>query len=197
MPKIVFMRHAKTTLNKEGRFAGRTDCDITEEGAKFASENFQYKDEDFDYFFISPLKRTRQTLDCVIKGPHKEPIIDERIIERDLGEWEGVPYKNFSEALIENYVKGFYDPPKSETIDHVRQRVIEFVEELFLKYNENDRILVITHNGVLRQVRDAFLPNMEKSKIKNAQTLEVDDKDYNEYLSLKNEKSKKNKDRNE
>ena len=196
MPKIVFMRHVKTTLNKEGRFAGRTDCDITEEGAKFARENFQYKDEDFDYFFISPLKRTRQTLDCVIKEPHKEPIIDERIIERDLGEWENVLYENFSDALIENYVKGYYNPPQSEDIEQVRQRVIDFVEELFSIYDENDRILVITHNGVLRQVRDIFLPNIEKGKIKNCQTLELDNEDYDNYISLKRKQEREDDERN-
>ena len=30
------MRHAKTTLNKEGKFAGRTDCDTTPEGLEEA-----------------------------------------------------------------------------------------------------------------------------------------------------------------
>ena len=42
MPKVMFIRHAKTTLNKEGKFAGRTDCDTTEEGLKEAKENFPY-----------------------------------------------------------------------------------------------------------------------------------------------------------
>lgn len=98
---------------------------------------------------------------------------------------------------MENYVKGFYNPPKSETIDHVRQRVIEFVEDLFFKYNENDRILVITHNGVLRQVRDAFLPDMEKSKIKNNQTLELNNENYKKYISSKKEKIKEYDERNE
>ena len=78
MPQIVFMRHAKTTLNKEGRFAGRTDCDTTVEGLQDAKEGFGFKEGDFDYYYCSPLKRTKQTLEAVIPG--QEPIIDERII---------------------------------------------------------------------------------------------------------------------
>lgn len=30
--KIILMRHAETTFNNSGRFCGRTDCDITENG---------------------------------------------------------------------------------------------------------------------------------------------------------------------
>lgn len=30
--KVVILRHAETTLNNSGRFCGRTDCDITENG---------------------------------------------------------------------------------------------------------------------------------------------------------------------
>lgn len=40
------MNEATLEFLKDARFAGRTDCDIIEEGAKFARENFQYKDED-------------------------------------------------------------------------------------------------------------------------------------------------------
>ena len=80
MPKVILMRHAKTTLNQEGRFAGITDCNITEEGAKLAKESFAYTNEDFDYIYVSPLKRTSQTLDAIMPE-HIEPIIDDRIIE--------------------------------------------------------------------------------------------------------------------
>ena len=106
MPKVKFMRHAKTTLNKENIFAGRTDCDTTPEGLEDAKKGFTYTQEDFDYYICSTLRRTVQTLNAVIPG--QIPIID-------------------------------------------------------------DRILVVAHAGVLRQVRDNFLPDMNKGIIKNSE----------------------------
>ena len=32
MKQIIFLRHAKTKMNEEGRFCGRIDVGITEEG---------------------------------------------------------------------------------------------------------------------------------------------------------------------
>lgn len=187
MPQIVFMRHAKTTLNKEGRFAGRTDCDTTVEGLQDAKEGFGFKEGDFDYYYCSPLKRTKQTLEAVIPG--QEPIIDERIIERDLGEWEAKKYSEIPDALIEAYVKGQYDPVGSESYTAVRKRVCDFVKDLFNKYGKEDRILVVSHAGVVRQVRDVFLPDLKKEKIKNSATLKVTDKEYEKFME-KEEKTR-------
>lgn len=186
MPKVIFMRHAKTTLNKEGKFAGRTDCDTTPEGLQKLKEDFQYKLEDFDYFYCSPLKRTQQTLKAVI--PEAKPIIDERVIERYLGDWEDKLQSTLSDEIIEAYVKGQYNPPNSEDYENVRKRVCEFVEEMFEKYGKEDRILVVSHAGVVRQVRDNFLPNMEKGKIKNSSTFTVTEEDFAEYKKNKEKK---------
>jgi len=185
MPKVVFMRHAKTTLNKEGKFAGRTDCDVLPEGLEKLKEVFPYTAEDFDYYYCSPLKRPRQTLEAVIPGI--DPIIDERIIERDLGEWEATLCSNYPEEMIEAYIKGLYNPPGSESYGAVTRRVRSFVEDLFSKYKEGDRILVVSHAGILRQVRDVFLPNMPKGKIKNSGTITVTDEDFKEYMKRKEE----------
>ncbi len=187
MPRVFFMRHAKTNLNKEGKFAGRIDCDVTEEGLQATRDSFPYKDEDFDYIYISPLKRTRQTLDAAIPN-HKEPIVDERIIERDVGDWDGKPYDIISDSLRENYIKGFIDPPGGESAKAIKQRVTGFVEDLFSKYGPNDRILVVSHGAVLREIRDNFLPQMPKEPIKNSQILEVDDAVFGEYITQKNKK---------
>lgn len=184
MPKVFFMRHGKTVLNKEGRFAGNIETDLTPEGAEETAKTFPYTDDDFDVIYISTLKRTRQTLDAAMPV-HKEPIADERIRERNLGEWEAQPYDNFSDTVIENYIKGFIDPPGSESFAQVRKRVVSFVEDLFEKYDENTRILVVSHAGILRQVRDVFLPDMPKEKIKNSQILCVGNEDFDKYNKKK------------
>lgn len=183
MPTVTFMRHAQTTANKAKKFAGRVDCDTTEEGLKNAKESFPYTESDFDYYICSPLKRTQQTLNAVI--PDKTPIIDSRIIERNLGEWENMPHSSIENALIQSYIKGYFDPPKSEPYSAIQRRVCEFVEDLFKTYKPEDRILVVSHAGVLRQVRDIFLPDMTKQEMVNASTFVVTNEDFEKYIQKK------------
>ncbi len=184
MPKVTFMRHGQTYLNKENRFAGNVETDLTPEGIAETAANFHYTDDDFDVIYVSPLRRTLQTLDAAMPV-HKEPIVDARIQERSVGEWEALPYANFSDEVIENYIKGFIDPPGSESFAQVRKRVVSFVEDLFSKYDEDTRILVVSHAGILRQVRDVFLPDMPKRKIKNSELIYVVNEDFDKYNKKK------------
>ena len=95
--KVALLRHAEAVLNNSGKFCGRTDCDITENGkiitAKLASiEPFS---SGFTSIYVSPLKRTMQTLIAIY--PNCEYIVDGRLTEISLGSWEGlekisVPY---------------------------------------------------------------------------------------------------------
>ena len=79
MLNLMFIRHAQTELNKEGIFAGRTDCSITKEAYEEAREVFKDIEKNFDYIYCFPLKRTKQTLDAIL--PNSTPIIDERTMK--------------------------------------------------------------------------------------------------------------------
>ena len=85
MPILIFIRHAETEFNRDGIFAGRTDCNITKEGFEQAKKLFEEEQKHFDYIYCSPLRRTKQTLEAIIPG--SVPIVDERITEISIGEW--------------------------------------------------------------------------------------------------------------
>lgn len=65
MKKIVLLRHGESTWNKENRFTGWTDVDLTEKGreeAKRAGELLKNEGYTFDIAFTSVLKRAIRTL---------------------------------------------------------------------------------------------------------------------------------------
>ncbi|MCP5241566.1 MAG: 2,3-diphosphoglycerate-dependent phosphoglycerate mutase [Zoogloeaceae bacterium] len=70
MYKIVLLRHGESTWNKENRFTGWTDVDLTEQGVGeavaagklLASEGFA-----FDLAYTSVLKRANKTLNVVLE----------------------------------------------------------------------------------------------------------------------------------
>ncbi len=181
MAVIYFIRHGKTILNKEGRWSGRTDCDLSPEGAEGLKTLFaDYSQKEFKEFYCSPLKRTRQTLDAIIPG--KTPIIDSRVIERDFGDWEGQPYNNITPEETERYIRWEIQPPNGETADEVKERVLSFVEDVFTKNPDDANVLVVSHATVLRMIRDLFLPEMEKGPIRNGQVLIVSPKEFANYF---------------
>ena len=65
MHKVVLLRHGESTWNKENRFTGWTDVDLSEKGVEEAREAGQVLKKDgyvFDMAFTSVLKRAIRTL---------------------------------------------------------------------------------------------------------------------------------------
>ena len=65
MYKVVLLRHGESTWNKENRFTGWTDVDLSEKGfveAKKAGEALKKEGYTFDIAFTSVLKRAIRTL---------------------------------------------------------------------------------------------------------------------------------------
>jgi len=65
MNKVVLLRHGESTWNKENKFTGWTDVDLSEKGlveAKKAGEVLKKEGYTFDIAFTSVLKRAIRTL---------------------------------------------------------------------------------------------------------------------------------------
>lgn len=174
--KVVLLRHAETVLNNSGRFCGRTDCNITDNGriitAKLASiEPFV---SGFTAMYVSPLKRTAQILSAVY--PNCNYIVDERLIEISLGSWEGLEKTAVDQSKRKAFLKGLYTPPNAEeTHKDVVYRIISFLKELENTYDKYDTILLVTHNGGIRTIKQ--LLKIEEVKTKNSDFIIIDSKD--------------------
>lgn len=191
MLNLMFIRHAETELNRAGIFAGRTDCNITQEGFEQARRVLKEDEKNFDYIYCSPLKRTKQTLDAIL--PNSTPIVDERITEICIGEWEGKKKESFDKDLVALYREGQYTPPGAESTSQVDKRVCDFIENLFNTYKNNERILVVTHNGVMRSIKRNFVKNYNNIMSKNLGYIILTDKDFEYYLEKKRDREQKRK----
>ena len=179
MPILTFIRHAETDFNIAGLFAGRIDCNITHEGLEQAKRLLKEEEKDFDYIYCSPLKRTKQTLEAIIPG--SIPIIDERIIEISIGEWEGKKKASFDKDLLALFRDGQYNPPGAESTSQVDKRVCDFVESLFATYKNNEKILIVTHNGVMRSIKRNFVKNYSDIMSKNLGSIVLTEDDFKYY----------------
>lgn len=128
MHKIVLLRHGESAWNKENRFTGWTDVDLTEQGraeAKTAGEVLKKEGFSFDLAYCSVLKRALRTLWIVLDELDELWIPVEktwRLNERHYGALQGLNKSETAAKFGEDQVlvwRRSYDipPPPLEKTD--------------------------------------------------------------------------------
>ena len=147
-------RHGQTDGNLYRIMDGIRDIDLNEEGIKQANTTQKLlKDVKFDLIICSPLARTKHTMEII--NINKAPVIyDERIIERDCGEYTGKSFDSLDRDWYWNYNnKTIYE--KAENIDILFNRVYEFLDDIKEKYKDKT-LLLVTHSGVTKVINCYF-----------------------------------------
>ncbi len=129
MIKLVLLRHGESTWNKENRFTGWTDVDLTEQGISEAHESARLLKEGgytFDLAFTSVLKRATKTLDIVLKDMAiSVPIkYSWRLNERHYGALQGLnkaeTTAKYGEAQVHEWRRSYDIRPPVLTKDDSR-----------------------------------------------------------------------------
>lgn len=173
--KLLVVRHGRTDWNNLGKAQGIVNTNINEEGMAQAEEMAEkLKNEKIDLIISSPLNRALQTASIINKG--KTTIIsDERIIERDYGEFEGLRKDEYSVNDFWSYKQNIkYD--KAENVRDLFKRVYAFLDDIKEKYSDKTILLVI-HGGVSVALNSYFegIPpeeNTTKGSFKNCEVRE-------------------------
>lgn len=153
--KLYITRHGETMRNAEYRVLGRTDDPLSEKGraqARELAENL--KDVEIDLIFSSPLGRAKETAETVAKTKGLEVIEDERLLEINFGEFEGV--SGGTEAYQSAKREFFKRYPSGESYFDIAYRVYDFLYMLKREYPEK-RVLVVSHGGVCRILHNYFI----------------------------------------
>ncbi len=111
MKKIVLLRHGESTWNKENRFTGWTDVDLTAKGieeAEKAGETLRKEGFQFQKAYTSYLKRAVKTLDRVLDKLDDDWIPVEkswRLNEKHYGALQGLNKSETAEKYGEEQVR--------------------------------------------------------------------------------------------
>lgn len=100
--KIYLFRHGQTTYNRDKRFTGWNDPQLTLLGKKEAGILAEkLKKKRFQVAFRTHLRRSKDTLNIVLKHhPEcKRVVIDDRMIERNYGDLNGTLHESFIERV--------------------------------------------------------------------------------------------------
>ena len=127
--KLVLLRHGESVWNKENRFTGWTDVDLSENGVKEAENAgklLKEKGYTFDVSFTSVLKRANKTLEIVLKEMNLDiPVhYSYRLNERHYGALQGLNKdemrKKFGEEQVHIWRRSYDVRPPEHTKEDER-----------------------------------------------------------------------------
>ena len=176
MVKLVLVRHGESIWNKENKFTGWIDVELSERGIEEAHECAKkLKDFQFDIADTSVLKRAIDTLLIIINDNKwlTLPIVkDEAINERMYGDLQGRNKDELRKEVGKEQVhiwRRSYDvaPPNGESLKDTANRSIPYFKDTILKDLENGKnVLVSAHGNSLRAIV-MYLENISEQDIPN------------------------------
>jgi len=150
MVELALLRHAPTSWNREQRLQGRQDVPLGPEGASVVRAWRLPPGLAGHRWFVSPLKRCRETARLL----GVESTIEPRLIEAGWGEWEGQRLRELRRRLgpeVQSRERAGRDfrPPGGESPRDVIERVGPFLAELAAAGRP---AAGVTHKGVITAI---------------------------------------------
>lgn len=137
---LIIARHGRTAANASGELLGRRDPALDDLG-RTQADGIGAALAGADRVISSPLRRCRDTAEAI--GAPVE--VDERLIELDYGEFEGMPVADVSAATWAAWrADTAWAPPGGESLEDLAARVWPALDDLAREAETAD-IVVVSH----------------------------------------------------
>ncbi|MDI6704107.1 MAG: histidine phosphatase family protein [bacterium] len=152
--ELILIRHAESNWNKTCRVQGTRDPHLSEIGRRQGELIAQrFNNERLDIIYASPLKRAYQTAEILAKKKNVRLILEERLKEINLGEWQGKTLKEINRRYGDMLNRWYEKPedvnlPGGERLLEFKDRVVNVFTEIKRRYFSR-RVVVVTHGGVI------------------------------------------------
>ena len=160
---FVVMRHGQSDHNVAGVFNSNPNhpdyfiSHLTDMGKAQIKDNavkliqMGIDNDSIQQIFVSPLPRTKETAQVLINNgvvSADKMIVDSRIIEVQIGDWEGKHWSNFPEDSWDNPTAEEYG---GENEEQVYNRIASLYQEIIRTYT-NGVIIIVTHGSPALQM---------------------------------------------
>lgn len=146
--KIVLVRHGTTVSNNKNTYSEESTPLAEEAYTDLLVTKSRLAEFKFDKIYVSPLLRAVQTANVL---GLKDFLLDERIQERDFGDFKGMTHAEVQAKFPEATKKWFSDPthgkpPNGESMFEHYTRVADFMDEVS---NTKTDTLIVCHYGTI------------------------------------------------
>ncbi|MEM9991085.1 MAG: alpha-ribazole phosphatase [Bacteroidota bacterium] len=144
--EVYVIRHTPVAVDKSICY-GQTNVPLASTFLEDAAATRRQLPDKFDAVYSSPLERCKNLATTLKVGKIHS---DERLLEVNFGDWEGVAWHAIDQETLNNWMFDFVNvaPPKGENLNSLNHRVGLFLEEL--RQRDLERVLLVTHAGVIR-----------------------------------------------
>ena len=172
MTKFIIVRHGQSKSNEGGFLAGVTDVPLSSLGEKQAKAVSEYILSKYkvDVVYSSPLERACNTVKGVADALNLPIVKDDRLIEFNFGDYEGLTHEDIKLNYDDAYSKwasnpGVYVPKGGESMAHLQARVVESLKEIG-KREDGKTVLIGSHSSVVRALQ-CYIQGLPLEKMKN------------------------------
>ncbi len=148
---LYLIRHGRTDHNASGLLLGHLDPELDEKGRQQA-EAVAKALPNVDRIISSPLRRAQQTAEAIARQANIEIEIDERWIELNYGDYDGVPLGSLEPELWQKWRTDLdFRPPNGESMRELAKRIDGAMQSL-ADYQNDPSIstAVVTHVSPLK-----------------------------------------------
>lgn len=157
--RLFLVRHCESTSNRLKILQGQNDnAPLTPRGHEQANKLAEiFSAVSVDRVWSSPLKRALQTATIIARVHGLEPIAEPRIQDVHMGKFQGKSIKEIQDKWSDLWRRWKQDPSSvnvpgsSETLQHVQQRAINFLTDVWSD-NTWQTGIVVSHSGVIRTI---------------------------------------------
>ncbi|WP_430789719.1 bifunctional RNase H/acid phosphatase [Actinoplanes sp. G11-F43] len=162
--RIILVRHGETPMTTAGRYSGRGDVPLTDEGeaqAMAAAGRVSGISPRIDAVLSSPLLRCRRTAQHIADAAGGLPVtVMEDLIECDFGVWEGKTFAEVQEGWPDEMAAWLAStsvaPPRGESFQAVAKRVRGALATVLQAYPGKVVVLVSHVSPIKLILRDAL-----------------------------------------
>ncbi len=155
---VLLVRHGETPWNREGRYQGRTDIPLSEDGiAQVRRLGDRLRHVPIARALASPLTRARTTAAAILGDRTVELELDAGLLEISHGEWEGKLASEVELSHAEMFGVWRTTPgrdahagPGAETLGDVEARAWPVLDRLCASLGPDDTGLIVAHDAVNR-----------------------------------------------
>ncbi len=154
--RLLLVRHAVTSWNREGRIQGQSDVPLEAEGIEQIKRLAARLDpEPISAIYSSDLFRAKQSAELIAKSHNLPILLTPLLREAHFGLWEGLTETDLMQAgrqdELRRYARDPYRnrPPGGEKVRAIWSR-LNAVRRLIMETHKEGTVLVVGHGSSLR-----------------------------------------------
>lgn len=155
--RLYVVRHGQTWANREHRYLGALDAELTEDGRQQAEALRNVLPAQVDALVTSPLLRARHSAEILNQSLNLSLSVNEHFRERNVGVFEGLTQaeaqSRYPQLWARNITRQWQDAPDggetiAEVVERVRLGLNALVEE-----HDGRTVVMVAHGFVAKTVR--------------------------------------------